>query len=165
MLTLTKSLLEEPGIRRLISGIDAGTCPAVVSGLSEIHRAHIASVIRAATMRPIAVICSAEDECERLASDICSLTMEQAVTINAREYLFHSVEVASHQIEQRRVASLTALTENRAPIVVMSISGALQRTMPPEYLKEASQTLVIHKEYILDDIVNKLLICGYSRSG
>ena len=164
MLTLAKSLLEEPGLKRLLSGIEAGACPAVISGLSEIHRAHVAAAIRAETMRPIVVICSAEDESDRLARDIGSLTMEQAITINAREYVFHSAEVVSRQIEQRRVASLTALAENRAPIVVMSINGALQRTLPPSKLKEATMVLKVRESYDLSEILDKLVLCGYSRS-
>ena len=164
MLILAKSLLEEPDFRRLISGIEAGACPAVINGLSEIHRAHIAAAIRAETMRPIAVICSAEDECERMAQDIGSLTMEQPVTIGTREFTFHSAEVVSRQIEQRRVASLTALAEKKAPIVVMSISGALQRTLPPERLREASLSLRSREEYDLNEIIDKLILCGYTRS-
>ena len=164
MLTLAKSLLEESEFRRLISEIEAGTCPAVINGLSEIHRAHIASAIRAETMRPIVVICSAEDECDRLARDIGALTMEQPFVLNAREYTFYSAEVVSRQIEQRRVATLTALAEKRAPIVVMSMSGAVQRTLPLEILMKASMTLKAHKAYDLNEIVDKLVMCGYSRS-
>ena len=158
MLTLAKSLLEEPDLKRLISGIEAGACPVVISGLSEIHRAHVAAAIRAETMRPIAVICNAEDECDRLSRDIGSLTMENPIAIGLREYLFHSVDVASRQIEQRRVASLTALAENRAPIVVMSVSGALQRTLPPERLIEASMNLKVRESYDLNEIINKLVL-------
>ena len=164
MLSLTKALQSEPEIKRLIAGIEAGSCPAVISGLSEIHRAHAAATIRAATMRPVAVICAAEDEAARLAQDIAALTMEQAIALNVREFTFHSAEVVSRQIEQRRIAALTALVENRAPIVVMSISGALQRTLPPQQLSASSMTLKKGGSYELADIAEKLVLCGYSRS-
>ena len=164
MLTLAKSLLEEPEVKRLIAGIEAGACPAVIHGLSEIHRAHIAAAIRAKTMRPIVVICAAEDECARLAQDIGALTMEQAYALNVREYTFYSAEVVSRQIEQRRVAVLSALSEKRAPIVVMSMSAALQRTLPPNRLAEISMTIKTGSAYDLSDIVKRLVLCGYSRS-
>ena len=164
MLTLAKTLLEEPGFKRLISGIEAGGCPAVVNGLSEIHRAHIAAAIRTGTMRPIVVFCSAEDECERVAQDIGALTMEQPLTLSMREFIFHNTEGVSRQIEQRRLATLNALVENRAPIIVMSVSGALQRTLPPTLLKKVSMTLKAHEEYDINDVINKLIKCGYSRS-
>ena len=85
MLTLAKAMLEETEFSRFISGIEAGRCPAVISGLSEIHRAHAAAAIRATTMRPIAVICADEDEATRLALDISSLTTEQASTLTIKE--------------------------------------------------------------------------------
>jgi len=164
MLALTKSLLDEPEFKHLIAGIEQGVCPAVLSGLSEIHRAHAAAAVRAATMRPVAVICAAEDEAARLALDITALTMEQAYTLNVREFTFHSAEVVSRQIEQRRLAVLTAMVENKAPIVVMSISGALQRTIPPHQLSDASLTLKLGSSYKLDGITDRLVLCGYSRS-
>ena len=164
MLALTKSLLDEPGFKRMIAGIEAGVCPAVISGLSEIHRAHAAAAVRASTMRPIVVLCAAEDEAARLALDIATLTMEQAYTLNVREFTFHNAEVVSRQIEQRRLAVLTALVENKAPIVVMSISAALQRTLTPGQLANASMTLKLGGTYDLERLADRLVLCGYSRS-
>jgi len=164
MLSLTKSLLEEPEIKQLIAGIEGGTCPAVISGLSEIHRAHVIAAIRASTMRPIAVICAAEDEAGRLAQDISALTMEQSFSINVRELTLHSAEVVSRQIEQKRIAALTALLEKKAPIVTMSISGALQRTLAPAQLSEASFTIRNGGSYSTEELTETLILCGYSRS-
>ena len=164
MLSITKSLLEEPEVKQLIAGIENGSCPSVISGLSEIHRAHVAATIRTSTMRPVAVICSAEDEADRLAQDISALTMEHAITLNTREFTFHSVEGVSRQIEQKRIAALTALVENKAPVVVMSVSGALQRTLTPVQLSEVSTTIKMGGSYNLDGLTETLILCGYSRS-
>ncbi|MCL2392675.1 MAG: transcription-repair coupling factor [Oscillospiraceae bacterium] len=164
MLSITKSLLEEPEIKRLIGGIAAGTCPAVISGLSEIHRAHVIAAIRSATMRPVAVVCSAEDEAGRLAQDISALTMEQSVALNMREFTFYNAEVVSRQIEQRRISVLTSLIEKKAPVVVMSISGALQRTLAPEQLLDISATIKLAGTYDLSALAETLILCGYSRS-
>ena len=164
MLSLTKSLLDEPEFRRLIAGIEAGACPAVISGLSEIHRAHAAAAVRTATMRPVAVICADEDEAARLARDIAALTMEQALTLGVREFTFHSAEVVSRQLEHRRIAAFNALSENKAPIVVMSVGGALQRTIPPDMLTDAALTLKTGGTHDLSEIAERLVMCGYSRS-
>jgi len=163
MLSLTKSLLEDLDFKRLIACIDAGGCPAVLSGLSEIHRAHAAAAIRAATMRPIVVICASEDEAVRLSLDIAALTMEQALTLSAREFTFHDAEVVSRQLEQARISTLTALLEHKAPIVIMSISGVLQRTLSKQQLADASLTLRTASSYDLNKLSERLLFCGYSR--
>ena len=164
MLSLTKSLQCDPEFRRLITGIEAGACPAVLSGLSEIHRAHAAAAVRAMTMRPVAVLCADEDEVSRISRDIAALAMEQAYVIGAREFTFHNAEVVSRQLEQRRISTLDALTENTAPIVVMSVIGALQRTLPPINLEKASMMLKMGNEYDLSQVTEKLILCGYSRS-
>ena len=164
MLTLTKALLDEPEIARLITGIDAGACPAVISGVSEIHRAHAAAAVRTATMRPVAVICADDDEAARLARDISSLTMEQVFTLTSREFTFHNAEVVSRQPEQRRITTLNALSENMSPLVVMTITGALQRTIPRRHLKNSVMTLKMSGSYDLNGITEKLVLCGYSRS-
>ncbi|MCL2079111.1 MAG: transcription-repair coupling factor [Oscillospiraceae bacterium] len=164
MLSLTKSLTEDPGFRKLVSSIEAGACPAVMSGLSDIHRAHVIAGIRAASMRPVVVICSAEDEAERLSRDIAAFAMEQALTLTVREFTFHNAEVVSRQGEQARIATLSAMCEKQAPIVVMSVSGALQRTLSPEQLSSASLTLKTGSEYSLDRLASRLILCGYSRT-
>jgi len=163
MLNLTKSLLEDVDFKRLMSCIESGKCPAVLSGLSEIHRAHAAAAIRAATMRPIVVICSAEDEAARLALDISALTMEQALTLSVRELTFYDAEVVSRQIEQKRIATLSALLENKAPITVMSVNGALQRTISKQQLSESSLSIKTGSTCDINKLAGKLVLCGYSR--
>jgi len=114
-------------------------------------------------MRPIVVICAAEDEASRLSQDIAALTMEQALTLNVREFTFHDAEVVSRQIEQKRIAALTALLEQKAPIVVMSISGALQRTISIKQLTESSLTLKTGSSHNINELSTRLTLCGYSR--
>ena len=164
MLSLTKSLLEDSSFKKLLASIDGGACPVVLSGLSEIHRAHASAAIRAATMRPIVVICSAEDEAARLSKDIASLTMEQSLTLSAREFTFQEAEGVSRQIEQARIATLTSLHEGSAPIVVMSISGALQRTISKEQLSYSSLILRKGSTHNINELTDRLILCGYSRS-
>ena len=164
MLSLTKSLLEDPDFKRLANGIDSGLCPAVISGLSDIHRVHAAAAIRASTMRPIVVICSSEDEVKKFSRDISSLTLEPAHTLCAREFTFHDAEVVSRQVEQSRIAALRALQQNRAPIVVATVGGVLQRTLSPDQLAEASMTLKAGSTYDINELSESLVVCGYSRS-
>ena len=164
MLSLAKSLLEDRGFKKLIDCIEAGTCPAVLSGFSDIHRAHAAAAIRVATMRPVVVICSSDDEADRLAKDVAALTMEQALCLNVREFTFRSSEGVSRQAEQSRIATLSAMCESKSPLTVMSISAALQRTMTPEQLRGISLSLKAGSSYNIDELLETLLLCGYSRS-
>ena len=163
MLSLTKAILEDAEFSRLVAGIEAGSCPAVLSGLSEIHRSNVIAAIRVITGRPIAVICADEDEALRMAGDIASLTMEDVPVLGAREFTFHSAEVVSRQREQRRMSTLCALRDNRASAVVMTISAGLQRTMSTQQAEDCVFSIETGGEYSLDEIVLQLLHSGYSR--
>ena len=164
MQKLARALLEENDFKSLVAGIDSGSCPAVITGVSEIHRAHIAASIRAETNRPIVFICSDEDESARIVKDISSLTMEEPVALGLREFTFHNAEVVSRQHEQKRISALYAMHERKSPITVMTVCGALQRTVPPKTLSNASFKLRVGGAYDLKGLSEKLVLCGYSRS-
>lgn len=164
MLSITKALLEDADFKRVIDGIDAGVCPATVSGLSDIHRAHVAAAVRARSMRPVVVVCASEEDAKRLSRDITSLTMEQSFTLCAREFLFHDAEVVSRQVEQSRIATLSALGQNRAPVVVATVSGILQRTLSPAQLSDVSLSLKAGSQYDMRELEDIFLKCGYTRS-
>ena len=77
MKLLTQVLKHVPEFQQLLAAIDNGQCPAAVSGLSAVHRAHFAAAIRGLTQRPVVMICADESESERMAKDLAFLTGEQ----------------------------------------------------------------------------------------
>ena len=163
MLSLTKHLLNEPDFSRLIASIEGGGCPAVISGLSGVHRAHAAAAIRTETKMPLVVFCGDEREAQRLASDISALTTEAVCVLGERDFTFLNAEGVSRELEQRRIFTLYRMAQGTAPIVVMTIGGALIRSIPPENLKKASVTLKVGKEYELKGVIEKLVLAGYTR--
>jgi len=56
------------------------------------------------------------------------------------------------------------MVEKRAPVVVMSVSGAIQRTLTPGQLSEISTTVKMGGTYSLAELTETLVLCGYSRS-
>jgi len=164
MLTLTKELLNEPEFRKLAAEITTGEHPAVISGLGEIHRAHAAAALRVATGRPVVLICADEDEVGRMAPALAALSDEPVQTLAAREFTFHNAEAVTRQVEQRRIGTLSQLAEGKSALTVMSISGALQRTMGLEQIRKTSLTIKAGGAYDLDEVAQKLVQSGYSRS-
>ena len=55
MKLLTYALNDLPEFKQLLSAIDGGACPAAVSGLAAVHRAHLAAALRA-NMSPSAAL-------------------------------------------------------------------------------------------------------------
>jgi transcription-repair coupling factor (superfamily II helicase) len=163
MLALAKALIEESEISQLISRIDGGGCPAVLSGLGGIHRAHAAAALRSITGRPFVFICSDEMEAKRMAADIRAFLQENVYTLTGREFTFYNAESVSRQLEQRRLRTLYAMLSENSPLLVVTIDGLMQRTLPPVKMRETAVTLKMGAVYDMNNIVQKLVKGGYSR--
>ena len=66
-----------PEFQSLLSAIDSGACPAAVSGLSGVHRAHFAAGVRRETGRSVVVVCADETDAQRMAADLSALLGEE----------------------------------------------------------------------------------------
>jgi transcription-repair coupling factor (superfamily II helicase) len=142
---------------------ESGGLPALISGLGAVHRANLAAALRARTERPLVVICPDDTAAESFANDLCAMLGEEVVTLGMREFTFCESEAVSRGGEQKRLAALWAMLEG-APVAVLSVSGAMQRTIPPQLLRRAAFTIEDGGELPLDDAVDALVRCGYVRS-
>lgn len=82
---LLQTLLTIPEAGALAAAVDGGACPAAVTGLAPVHRAHIAAALAAETGRPLVMICSDEGEAVRLAADLEILLGRGSLRLFARE--------------------------------------------------------------------------------
>ena len=60
MAQLNRAIAALPEARELLADLDAGRCPAAVSGLSGVHRAQLAAALRQQTQRPLLMLCADE---------------------------------------------------------------------------------------------------------
>ncbi|MCD7919153.1 MAG: transcription-repair coupling factor [Clostridiales bacterium] len=159
---LVSILQQNTDFQTLLTHIDAGRSPVALSGVSPIHRAHIAAALRAETGCPLVLICGDEGEGRKLCADLTAFTGEPARLLAGREFVFHNA-TASRQWEHRRLALLRAMQKGEAPIVVMTVEGLLQRTMPPAVLEGSVVTLEIGERYDLNRLTDRLVRAGYTR--
>ena len=163
MKQLLNILDKVPEFSGLLAAVDGGRSPIEVSGLSPVHRAHFAAGLMARLDCPVVLVCADESEAARLGQDVTALTGVPATMIAAREFLFHEGAVASRQWEHRRLAAFHAMAEGRAPLIVATIEGLLQRTLPPEELAEHTISLEITGRYDLSELADRLSAMGYTR--
>ncbi|SHH79088.1 transcription-repair coupling factor [Sporobacter termitidis DSM 10068] len=164
MRALTESIINDIGFGQIAARIEGGGCPIAVSGLDGIHKSHAAAAVRRTVGCPVVVIVADEMEMTRTASDLEALTSEPAVLLAGREFTFYNAEGVSRQLEQRRLRALCRMMQGRAPVVVATIDGLLQRTMAPEAMKSVVLSLKMGLSIDMEDVVKLLLRCGYSRS-
>ncbi|MCD8050438.1 MAG: transcription-repair coupling factor [Clostridiales bacterium] len=162
MKPLTTVLQSLPEFRELTAQLDAGRSPVAVAGLTTVHRSHLAAALREDTGRPIVLLCPDEQEGKRLQSDLEFFTGEPVELLMGREFVFHNATV-SRQWEHQRLRLLRGLQTGRVPLLVATVEGLFQRTMPPAVLEKAALTLRPGEIYETDYLTRRLAAGGYTR--
>ena len=162
MKQLNQILFRQPAFRELTAQLDAGRSPVAVSGLSGVHRAHLAAALREQLDCPVVLLCPDENEGKKLAADLRSLTGEEPLLLMGREFTFHDATI-SHQWEHKRLRVLHQLPEGKFSFLIATVEGLMQRTMPPETLKGACLTLSVGARIDLQRLAAQLTAAGYSR--
>ena len=162
MQMLTEIVIKQPEFTELLAQVEAGRCPAAVSGLSGVHRAHIAAALHQVTGCSVVLLCADETEGRRLQRDLAAFTGQEVRLLAGREFVFYDA-TASRQWEHRRLSLFHAMGHGTAPLVVATAEALLQRTMPPETLDRAALTLKLEGQYSLDTLADQLTAAGYTR--
>ncbi len=155
-----QSYLGEP--KNILPG--ARVLPALVTGVSHIHKAHfIAALVDSDT--PALVIAESEGEAQKLCLDINMMLGENAALLYPeKEFVLADAEAASREYEHKRIFALNAMLNGGCRAVICSASAAAQLTIPPEDLKKRTITLSGEDEISLEDLISRLTAAGYSRA-
>lgn len=161
---LINQIFENKEAAALPGLLESGGLPALVSGLSAVHRANLAAALRRSSGRPIFVISPDDTAAENFANDLRAMLRESVTVLGMRDYTFYAVEAASRQAEQKRIAALYALARGESAVTAASISGLIQRTLPAKALLESALVIEDGGSYDMEEIERALLRCGYSRT-
>ena len=161
---LSRAIAALPEVQELLLNLDAGRSPVAVSGLSPVHRALIAAALHHSSQRPIVLLCADEGEATRMAGDLQTLTEETPALLFAREWQLRDRVSASHSFEQQRLGTLFELSRGHAPVLVATVDGMMQRTLPPVALRDAAFSLRPGDVHKLDALARALGAAGYVRT-
>ena len=160
---LFDQILENREAAALPSLMESGGLPALISGLGAVHRANLAAALRSRLGLPLVVISPDDTAAEGMARDLAAMLGEEPVTLGLREFTFYESAAVSRQAEQKRLAALWAMAGG-AQVICASVSGLIQRTIPPETLRRAAFTIRDGSEAAMEDVIDALVRCGYSRT-
>jgi len=164
MKLLVNQILENKEVAALPSLLESGGLPALISGLSPVHRANLAAALKMECDRPLFVICPDDSSAESMARDLFSMLGKEPRLILMRDYTFHPTEAASRQLEQKRISAFYALCRGESEITVASVSGLMQRCIPPECLDRAALTIDAGGSIPIEAVERSLTLCGYVKS-
>ncbi len=163
LLFITQVLQKLEEFSALLRALERGESPAVLSGLSAVHRAHAAAQAHLSTGRPVLLICADEAEAGRMAADLGAFTGKEVLHIPARELILRDAATVSRQWEHRRLEVLSRIVRGSVPVMVATAEALFQRTIPPETLSSTALTLRQDESHDLDALLARLSAAGYSR--
>ena len=138
---ITRTILNIPSLSTLPGRIAEGELPALITGTSPALRALLAAGIHRETERPLLVISADETESSRMAADLRFLTGEDCPQLLSRDLTLRSADVVSRQGEQGRLRIFDSLQNGGLGVVCATAAALMQRTLPPETLRETAFTI------------------------
>lgn len=152
--------------RQLLAGVKAGGAGArLVVGLTNIHKAHYIYSLCVGSGRTAHVVAPNEPTALKLCEDINALFgYEAAHFFPSRELVFRAVEGASLEYEHARLKVLGKVARGECPVVVSSVEGAVQYTIPRKVLAARTLSLAAGQEHAVESLAAALLAAGYVRS-
>ena len=160
---LINQILTHKEAAALPSLMESGGLPALVSGLSPVHRANLAAALYNQIRTPLFVICPDDTAAESFSRDLAAMLGREITVLGMRDFVFYPAEAVSRPAEQKRIAALYRLAKGESEITVASVSGLMQRTFPPELLLRAAYEIVDGGSHPPEEVEDALLRCGYSR--
>jgi len=147
-------------------GEKKNTLPALVTGVSHIHKAYFIAALIAEKSAPSLIIAENEGEAQKLTLDINMLLGEKdaALLFPEKDFILADAEAVSREYEHKRIFALNALANSDCKAVICSPTAAAQLTIPKVEL--AKRTILIEEggEISLEALVERLLAAGYARS-
>ena len=156
-------LQESPELHTILTDIHGHRLPMGVLGLSPVHKAHMIAALCKRLPRKALAVMPDEQQAVRLRDDLLAFGI-RAELYPARDLALRPTESRSREYEHRRLAALDAMAEGRCDVLVCSVEAAMQRTVPPELLKENSFTLATGGNISIEALTARLLQAGYARA-
>lgn len=137
---------------------------AAVSGVSQIIRSHLIAALYTETGRPALIVCQDDLAAQRVQAELTAFLGFTPEILPSRELTFHESASVSREWEHRRMRLLYALATGRTKILLASTEALSQRTIPRQTLFSGLVTLRCGAEYPIDQLTQRLVRAGYSRT-
>lgn len=149
-------------LRKYLEG--ENTLPALVTGVSHIHKAHFIAALLDDTHTDL-IIAESEGEAQKLVGDINMMLRENAALLYPeKDLMLSETGAASREYEYKRIFALNAVLKHSCKAVVCSAAAASQFTIPPKELTARTITLSADGEISIETLIERLNAAGYTRS-
>lgn len=147
----------------LLSNIKNHRLPFVCTGLSSVHKSAVISALNHDTKRKIAVITPDESTASKIHTDLSQMGVS-ALNFPSRDYCLGNIHGYSKEYEHKRTYTLSKISDGDFDVLTLSLDAALQYTLPPEVLKKSKFVLHSGDNVSTEELISRLLLCGYTRT-
>ena len=114
MEVLINQILTHKEAAALPSLLESGGLPALISGLSPVHRANLAAALYNKLHMPLFAICPDDTAAESFGRDLAAMTGREVTVLGMRDFVFYPAEAVSRPSEQKRIAALYKLVSGES---------------------------------------------------
>ena len=159
---LSNVIKQLPEYKRLSECLDFSPAAAAAAGLTTVHKAHIIHALCAEKGVRAFVVASDEAEAQTLANDLSSMG-GKALVYPVRDFTFRDVNSQSREYEHKRLNVLSKMLRGDYTAVIACIDAAIQYTIPPSALRDATVRFQSGGRLPLEQAVRVLTLNGYER--
>jgi transcription-repair coupling factor (superfamily II helicase) len=149
---------------RSLSGMVSLSRPIAVTGLSEVHKAHIAYALALQKNKKIVIIAPDEQEATKFVADLNTFFGGGVYFYPSRDFTLRQVEGVSHEFEHERLRILGRMEQGDFNAVVCCADAAMQLTLPPQEYRRRATEIKKSRELPPKQAVKALLMAGYARA-
>ena len=143
-----------------LSNFNSSINPLVISGLSDIHKAHFIYSLNKKSSSPSLVLVKNENFAQKIFKDLNSMEIK-AILYPTKDLNFYDIESKSLEYEHKRLEVLHKIINNECDVVISSLEAALQYSIPKKYIKKHIIHLKIGELIPIKNLLNNLLKIGY----
>ena len=136
---------------------------AAITGIGQINRSHILAGLYKHCDAPLVILCQDDMAAKRLQTELQAFLGVIAQILPNRELTLYDSAVVSRAWEQKRLRQLYDLASGATRLQIFTWESLSQRTIPKEMLLSAAFILRCGEEYPLENLIQNLSSCGYSR--
>ena len=160
---LNQILNRDSDYSSLLKNVKKGRLPLACTGLSNVHKSAVISVLSQDINQKIAVITPDESSALEITEDLISMGIN-ALNLPSRDYCIGDIQGYSKEYEHKRTDTLSKLLGGGFDVLTLSLDSALQYTIPPKTLSTSNFILKNADIISTNELTEKLLNSGYVRT-
>lgn len=160
--TLVEHVQKNEQLRRIARAINGGDRRIDISGLRGSSPAFVVEALRATLGRPIIVCCPDEEAARDARADLGTISSARIGFLPEKDIFPQRFELRGNlTVRGRRNACLDEVLRNRVDIVVTSLLGFLEKTIPVDVLRASTVEITRGGELDLEYLREQLVRVGY----